>query len=75
MKLTRIPATFAAMLVLYVVSIGPVYRIMWTPVAQPAGRVAGFYAPLDWVCAQSPLLEKALYAYVEFWLPSPVPAS
>jgi hypothetical protein len=73
MKLVRIPALFAAVLVLYVVSIGPVYRITWTPVPKPAGRVAAFYAPLDWVCGQSPALEKALYDYVDLWLP-PRPA-
>lgn len=75
MKLVRIPAMFAAVLVLYAVSIGPVYRIMWKREPRPGGRVAAFYAPLDWFCAQSPALENALYEYVEFWAPPrPVPS-
>jgi hypothetical protein len=59
----------AALLALYPLSIGPAF-LLCAKTNSGAGLVlfGVAYAPLIWVCEQSPALKSAMRSYLDWWL-------
>lgn len=60
----------AVLLVLYVLSIGPVFKILIAQPNRPAAEkfFVIFYAPIIWGCDTSESCEKVMTAYVRLWV-------
>jgi hypothetical protein len=62
----------AVVLMVYVLSVGPVDRFIYRSPNMPQGGKAllvDFYLPLRWTCEHIPLLYNAFLAYDDWWNP------
>jgi hypothetical protein len=80
MKPARIVAILsAALLVFYPLSVGPVLRAYYSPVAKgyvgmpPA--LQDFYMPLGWMCDYCRPVEKFFSFYIRLWIPEMRPGT